>query len=1017
MPHISDTAYRRLKSNPSVKELNEAYTPNVFELVYAEERTREPAPRVGLLLQLKTFQRLGYFVALKDIPEPIIKHVAISAGYNDIPAGLAAYDDSSARRRHMGLVRDFLGVTAWGEQGTQVMAEACRQAATSKDDLTDIINIAIEELICQRFELPAFVTMHRAAQTARAEVNHGYYQQVCDKLSLGVKEKLGKLLTRPAYETQSQWDHLKTEPKQPTTQNTGDFLDHLQWLRDQAVPPDVFSAVPDVKIKQFALEARSLDLASINDLAKPKRFTLVAALIVSQTARALDDVADMFIRMVQKLHNQAYEALAQDQSDQTERTDSLVDTLRNVTLAYKSDGTTEERLSAIGEVLEPDADEILAKCEAHSATAGRNYLPFLPRFYSHQRAVLFRFLENIALVSTSPDKSLTEAIAFIVRNKPNRHEWLPVTRQETKPDGTTEAVPLLDLSFVLGKWRPLVTKNPEEPVTRVERRFFELCVMTAVMDELKSGDLCIPGSDQYSDYRDQLLTEEECRETLASYPERAGLPMEGKALVGKLRAHLEECARKADEGYLQNGYLQIEKDKVILKRFRRTPDPPGFRQFERFLKNRMTLVGILDALVDTEEWLHWTRHFRPISGKEPKLDNPRDRYIITTFCYGFDFGPTQTCRSIRGLDRRQVSFINQRHITEDFLDEAITTVVNAFHELPLPKLWGLGKTASADGTKWDLFTENLMAEYHIRYGGYGGIGYYLVSDCYIALYSRFTTCGSWEGHYILDFVQQLESQIRPDTLHGDSQSQSATIFGLAYLLGIKLQPRIRNWKGLNFLRPYKEIRYKHIDTLFTEEADWKLVETMLPEMLRVALSIGAGRLKPSTVLRRLATHSRKNKLYFAFRELGTIVRTAFLLEYLSDVDLRRKIQVATNKSERFNQFVQWVAFGGGAFAYESVRDEQRKFIKYNHLVANLLIYHNVVTMTRAIHQLMDEGYMVDPEMVACFTPYQREHYIRFGRYTLNRDRVPEPLDNVRVLRMPPRSEGTQSEKIKTSVTL
>ena len=46
----------------------------------------------------------------------------------------------------------------------------------------------------------------------------------------------------------------------------------------------------------------------------------------------------------------------------------------------------------------------------------------------------------------------------------------------------------------------------------------------------------------------------------------------------------------------------------------------------------------------------------------------------------------------------------------------------------------------------------------------------------------------------------------------------------------------------------------------------------------------------------------------------------------------------TNRSERFNQLVQWVAFGGGALAAESVQDEQRKIIKYNHLVANLLIY-------------------------------------------------------------------------------
>ena len=43
---------------------------------------------------------------------------------------------------------------------------------------------------------------------------------------------------------------------------------------------------------------------------------------------------------------------------------------------------------------------------------------------------------------------------------------------------------------------------------------------------------------------------------------------------------------------------------------------------------------------------------------------------------------------------------------------------------------------------------------------------------------------------------------------------------------------------------------------------------MLPDMLRVALSIKAGTIMPSTILRRLATYSRKNKLYFAFRGDG-----------------------------------------------------------------------------------------------------------------------------------------------------
>lgn len=38
----------------------------------------------------------------------------------------------------------------------------------------------------------------------------------------------------------------------------------------------------------------------------------------------------------------------------------------------------EQRLAAIGAVLEPEADRILEQCEAHQATANRNYLPFSP---------------------------------------------------------------------------------------------------------------------------------------------------------------------------------------------------------------------------------------------------------------------------------------------------------------------------------------------------------------------------------------------------------------------------------------------------------------------------------------------------------------------------------------------------------------------------------------------------------------------------------------------------------------
>ena len=54
------------------------------------------------------------------------------------------------------------------------------------------------------------------------------------------------------------------------------------------------------------------------------------------------------------------------------------------------------------------------------------------------------------------------------------------------------------------------------------------------------------------------------------------------------------------------------------------------------------------------------------------------------------------------------------------------------------------------------------------------------------------------------------------------------------------------------------------------------------------------------------------------------------------MELRRTINAATNKSEEFNDFIQWLFFGGDGIIAENIRHEQRKVVKYNQLVANMV---------------------------------------------------------------------------------
>ena len=184
---------------------------------------------------------------------------------------------------------------------------------------------------------------------------------------------------------------------------------------------------------------------------------------------------------------------------------------------------------------------------------------------------------------------------------------------------------------------------------------------------------------------------------------------------------------------------------------------------------------------------------------------------------------------------------------------------------------------------------------------------------------------------------------------------------------------------------------KHIQSLFKEPIKWDLIEKHYADMMRPAMSVKAGKITASTILRRFGTKNRKNKLYFAFRELGRVVRTMFLLEYITDVDLRKTIQAATCKSEEFNEFARWLFFANGGKIPANLRHEQSKIVKYNHLLANFAILYKVNAMTEVFNQLKSEGYNITRDIMAAFSPYHTEHLGRLGSFELDLTKQVKPM--------------------------
>jgi TnpA family transposase len=731
---------------------------------------------------------------------------------------------------------------------------------------------------------------------------------------------------------------------------------------------------------EHAAQARALDISDMRDLKPNKRPALLVCLLYQAQVKARDHLVELFLKRMQTIHNRAKQRLVELRERHLKQTEEMLGVLTQI-LEVSVENSDEHILGTqVQSVfqLHGGAASLLATCQEITVYNSDNHLPLVRQYFSRYRKLVFELVRSLEIQSTSQDQSLMEALQFVLNSEDRRSKWLPFE---------------IDLSFISERWRRLVVEQ-RDGIEVLVRTHLEVCIFTYLAAELKTGDACVSGSEQYADFREQLLSWEECQLQLETYTQEMSFPETAEAFVEALKTQLTQVAQSVDEICKDGSQVMInEQGEPVFKRIVAQAKPEGADDLETEIWQRLPERSVLDILCNVEHWLNWTRHFGLASGSEAKLDNPTERYILTVFGYGCNLGPHQTARHTRGqINAQMLSRINRLHIQTSQIGAAMRDMINAYNRLNLPKCWGSGKRAAADGSKFQIYENSLMSEYHIRYGGYGGIGYHHVSDTYIALFMHFITCGVWEGVYILDGLIRNSSEIQPDTLHADTQEQSSTIFGLAFLLGIKLMPRIRHWKDYAFFRPSRDSVYQYIDPLFTDVVNWKLIQTHWQDLIRVALSIKAGKLMPSMILRKLGSNSRKNRLHQAFEALGQVVRTLFFLQYISDRALRQEISACTNIVEGYHHFLDWIFFGKQGVITDLDPEEQEKRLKYLDLVASAVILQNTVDLSYVLRTLSEEGFKVDRDLLATLSPYLTRHLKRYGDYVVDLQNIPQPFE-------------------------
>lgn len=296
--------------------------------------------------------------------------------------------------------------------------------------------------------------------------------------------------------------------------------------------------------------------------------------------------------------------------------------------------------------------------------------------------------------------------------------------------------------------------------------------------------------------------------------------------------------------------------------------------------------------------------------------------------------------------------------------------------------WGDGTTSSSDGQR---FRAGGKAEStgHInpKYGSEPGrLIYTHVSDQYSPFHSKLINVGIRESTYVLDGLLYHESDLKVEEHYTDTAGFTDHVFALMHLLGFKFAPRIRDLGDTKLFIPRGDNPYQALKPMIGGTINTKVIEDNWSDILRLATSIKQGTATASLLVKKLSSYPRQNGLAQALREVGRIERTLFILDWLQNVELRRRVQAGLNKGEARNALARAVFFNRlGEFRDQSFEGQRYRASGLNLLTAAIVLW-NTVYIERAVNTLRTSGYEINDEHLQYLSPLGWEHINLTGDY-------------------------------------
>lgn len=119
--------------------------------------------------------------------------------------------------------------------------------------------------------------------------------------------------------------------------------------------------------------------------------------------------------------------------------------------------------------------------------------------------------------------------------------------------------------------------------------------------------------------------------------------------------------------------------------------------------------------------------------------------------------------------------------------------------------------------------------------------------------------------------------------------------------------------------------------------------------------------------------------------MGRIIKTEYILRYITDKPLRRTVQLQLNKGEYRHKLPRWVFFANqGEFTTGDYEEIMNKASCLS-LVSNAILYWNTSRINDIVEDLRNQGGLVDDKTLAHISLLPYKHVLPNGTYFIEEE--------------------------------